>query len=291
MKAAPFVRWVGGSQKTVAELLARCPSDVAERRYVDPFLGGGALYWALQPRLALLSDACEPLIAAWRVLAIHPEALIQGLGELQAARAVADHREWYGAVCRDLLSPTLMCRAAALVAVNRSGFNGLWRENREGGYNVALNPASATRDLVRADLLRACAGVLRACEASIVARPWEATVAAAGAGDLIYADPPYDQEADEGAQPSLLGGPAAVEGHRYTAAGWTRGDLVRLVDALAAARERGAYVVATNNPTAFVCGLFASRGFRCDIVQTQRSVSCDASTRRAVGELIAVGEP
>lgn len=305
---APFVRWVGGSQRTLNELLARCPADVAERRYVDPFVGGGALFWALRPRRALLSDVCEPLIWAWRAVAWQQAALVSQLEYQTRARGVdaAAHARWYANLARRITEPVdrsavikiagegadIGCyleRGAMMIALNRSAYNGLWRENREGRYNVAPDPASLNRDLVRADLLSACSEVLRACDVSIVARSWEATVSEAGAGDFVYADPPYDQEGDEGGQPSLIGGPPAVEGHRYTAAGWKRADLVRLADALAAARDRGAFVIATNNATAFVVDLYAARGFRCDIVLTQRSVSCDKATRGAVGELIAVG--
>lgn len=289
--AEPFVRWVGGSQKTLPELLSRLPADAAGRRYVDPFLGGGALFWALEPRRAVLSDACAPLIAAWRALR-DVDNLIAELAVLQALRSTAGLPAWYRLVTDLLPAEGLDAeRGARLIAVNRSCFNGLWRVNAAGHFNAALDPASATRDLVRVDLLRRCAAVLGAADTVIEARSWEATVAEAGAGDLVYADPPYDGEADEGAQPGLLGGPAPVQGHRYTAAGWTRGDLVRLADALAVARDRGAYILSTNNPTTFAVGLFEARGFRCDVVQTARSVSRDGAGRGSVGELIAIGRP
>ncbi len=287
--AEPFVRWVGGSQKTLPELLYRLPADAFRRRYVDPFLGGGALFWALEPRRAVLSDACAPLIAAWRALR-DVDGLIAELTVLQTLRGGTTLPAWFRVVADCLeLDGTDAERGARLIAVNRSCFNGLWRVNGAGHFNAALDPASASRDLVRADLLRRCAAVLGAADAIIEARSWEATIAEAGAGDLVYADPPYDAEADEGAQPGLLGGPAPVQGHRYTAAGWTRADLVRLADALAVARDRGACIVSTNNPTTFAVQLFEARGFRCDVVQTARSVSRDGAGRGAVSELIAVG--
>ena len=275
--ADPFVRWVGGSQRSLGALRERLPADAARRRYVDPFLGGGALLWALEPRRALVSDACAPLIAAWRALRDAPEELLRELAVLQALRETTDLPSWYRLVT-DLLGQdgTDVERGARLIAVNRSCYNGLWRENGSGRFNVALDPASAKRDLVRAELLRGCAAVLGAMDIEVYARSWEATVEAAGAGDLIYADPPYDAE-------------AGVEGHRYTAAGWSRSDLVRLADALAAARDRGAYIISTNNVTTFALDTFTRRAFRCDVVQTTRSVSCDAATRGAVAELIAVG--
>jgi DNA adenine methylase len=290
--AEPFVRWVGGSQRSLGALRERLPADAARRRYVDPFLGGGALLWALKPRRALVSDACAPLIAAWRALRDAPEELLRELAVLQALRETTDLPSWYRLVT-DLLGQdgTDVERGARLIAVNRSCYNGLWRENGSGRFNVALDPASAKRDLVRADLLRGCAAVLGTMDIEVYARSWEATVEAAGSGDFVYADPPYDAEVDEGAQPSLIGGPPAVEGHRYTAAGWIRGDLVRLADALAVARDRGAYVLSTNNPTTFAVQLFEARGFRFDVVQTPRSVSRDGAGRGVVNELIAVGVP
>ena len=287
---APFVRWVGGSQKSLPNLLARLPADVAERRYVDPFVGGGALFWALQPRRALLSDACAPLIAAWRALAVDPEGLIRELGVLAALRETTDHPAWYRLVTGLLdADGTEAERGARLIAVNRSCFNGLWRVNGSGRFNAALDPASKGRDLVRAELLRACAATLAGAEFDIRAGSWEATVEAAGAGDLVYADPPYDDEED--GPPMLLGGPVAVQGHRYTAQGWTRADLVRLADALAGAAARGAHVLSTNNPTAFAREVFAARGFRVDLQPVTRSVSRDATTRGETLELYAWRTP
>ena len=283
---APFVRWVGGSQKSLPALLARLPADIADRRYVDPFLGGGALFWALRPQRALLSDACAPLMAAWRALALDPMGLLRELGVLQALRSTRSLPEWYRLVTGLLDEDgTDAERGARLIAVNRSCFNGLWRVNGSGRFNAALDPASGGRDLVREDLLRGCAVVLAGADLDVQARSWEATIEAAGAGDFIYADPPYDDE-DDG-PPTLLGGPLAVQGHRYTAQAWTRGDLVRLADALARAADRGAHVLSTNNPTAFAGEVFASRGFTVEVETVTRSVSRDASTRGAVDELYA----
>ncbi len=288
---APFVSWVGGSQKSLPALLARLPAGVAERRYVDPFVGGGALFWALRPRRALLSDACAPLIAAWRALALDPEGLLRELAVLEALRATQDLPGWYRLVTGLLdAEGTDAERGARLIAVNRSCFNGLWRVNSAGRFNAALDPASKGRDLVRADLLRGCAAVLGGMNLQVHAGGWEATVEAAGAGDVVYADPPYDDESDDG-PPMLLGGPVAVQGHRYTAQGWTRGDLVRLADALARAADRGAHVLSTNNPTRFAGEVFASRGFTVEVEAVTRSVSRDASTRGAVNELYATRSP
>jgi DNA adenine methylase len=132
--------------------------------------------------------------------------------------------------------------------------------------------------------------VLAGADLDVQARSWEATIKAAGAGDFVYADPPYDEEAGSD-QPTLLGGPVAVRGHRYTAQGWTRGDLVRLADALARAADRGAHVLSTNNPTRFAREVFASRGFKVRVEKVTRSVSRDASTRGAVDELYAMRSP
>lgn len=288
---APFVRWVGGSQKSLPNLLARLPADAAQLRYVDPFVGGGALFWALRPRRALLSDACAPLMAAWRALAVDPDGLLRELAGLAAPRAAGQHPAWYALVAGLLdADGTDAERGARLIAVNRSCFNGLWRVNSAGRFNAALDPASKGRDLVRADLLRACAAVLGGMDLQVHARSWEATIAAAGAGDLVYADPPYDDESDDG-PPMLIGGPVAVQGHRYTAQGWTRADLVRLADALAEAAERGAHVLTTNNPTRFAREVFAARGFSVEVAPVARSVSRDAATRGDVLELYARRAP
>lgn len=292
-RAGAPLRWVGGSQRILPHLLNHLPDDWQSRRYVDPFIGGGALFWALEPERALVGDACAPLVALWRSLRDHLPQLLAVLEALEGDRVRMDHAKWYAAR-RDRMNVLLagcahpVSMASALVALNRSCFNGLWRVNRNGAVNVALDPASATRDLVQRERFTACHKVLQRCQLQTHAGDWRPVIAQAGAGDLVYADSPYDSPEKTG-QGALFAEAVKDMGHRYTAEGWSRRDTLDLVSALAAARDRGAHVIATNNATKFVMDTYREAGFNLYMVDVARSVSCDSETRGDAREVIAVG--
>jgi DNA adenine methylase len=267
----PPLRWVGSKQRLIGELAARMPrgDELAGRRLVEPFVGSASVFLALGPRRALLADANSDLIALYRELvrdhrdvAWYAARLLRGH---TPARYAEVRRAWNAG------QPTFApARAAAMIYLSRTGYNGLWRVNRAGDLNTpAGRPAaevdwSAIADALEHDLAPAAAALARA---ELRCADYREVIGEAGSGDVLYLDPPYD-------------GPGFAA---YTTDALDQAALARA--ALAAAR-RGAWVVASNADTPRVRALYrAADGWTVDTVQVRRTVG--ARSRDVVQEVIA----
>lgn len=142
----PFIQWVGGKQRIVEEILQRLPADIASRDYFEPFLGGGALFWALadapperRPRSFTLSDVNQALITTWWWAAKAPEGLNT---RFETAKGLDYYRIRENLNVVTQTAPTGMAMAAYFLLVNRLGFNGLWRVNGQGLCNVPKGTAA-----------------------------------------------------------------------------------------------------------------------------------------------------
>lgn len=304
-----LTRWTGGSVRMVDAIVAQVPGEyldadgrLAGLRLVDPFVGGGALFFALQPQRAIVSDACEPLIRAWRAVQVDVEGLIAGLEVEQEQRGVAgDAQEWFLAT-RDRLNAYLageQAMGSTAVAVHffalmRSGYSGLWRVNEAGAYNVGFDPGTATRDLVRADHLRFCSALLQRGKGHGVYRihqDFRCTLANKGKGDLIYADSPFVDPPTTHAQGTLFGPPSSKSYTGWTAKRWGPRDTTDLWDLLVAARDRGAHFIHQNHDHPEVRAWAREHSLEVVPLEVHRSVSCDAQTRGAAREVLVVGRP
>lgn len=267
---APVIKWVGGKTKLLPELLARVPQRWG--RYYEPFVGGGALFFRLEPECATLGDSNHDLINLYTVLSSGVDALIPRLrqhkakhGELHyyAVRALWNDPSWQWAP---------LGRAAAMIYLNKTCFNGLWRVNKAGEFNVPIgdyaDPAVCAPDVLRV------AGLALA-RAKLVHGDYATTVSDARRGDFLYFDPPYDPVT----QTSNFTG--------YTAGAFTRDDQGKLADAARALVNRGCKVMLSNSDTEFIRSLY--NGFRIDSVQANRAINSNTAKRGKVGELIIVG--
>jgi len=265
--AQPFVKWVGGKRGILPALLDRLPPQFD--RYYEPFVGGGALFFALQQRRAPvpveLSDVNADLIATYRAVQQHPEALIAAL-EVHAARHDADY--YYQVRQRHGLADPVD-RAARLLYLNRTCYNGLYRVNRRGEFNVPIgrykNP-----NIVRAENIRACHRVLQ--DVAIVQRPFDRLVPT-GDRCLIYFDPPY-HPSDDG---SFTG---------YSKLGFTADDQAALRDFARKLHAAGHYVLLSNSNAELIRDLYADPIFRVEVIRAPRLVNCKSSQRQAVGEVL-----
>jgi len=244
---APFLKWAGGKASLVPTLVTMLPARW--ERYHEPFLGGGALFFHLRPEGARLGDANADLVNCYRQLALAPGGLIGQLEVYEAAHSRDVYYATRAAWNEGVMSP--LGRAAAFVYLNRTCFNGVWRVNKAGKFNV---PMGRTKKpwVVDHARLRACSAALQGAVLNPPGemRPgcYQATSGNAKAGDLIYFDPPYDGTFDYGvpfAQPLL--------------AAWFR-----------MLNRRGVQLMLSNADTPSVRELYS--GFRIDSVSVRRSV-------------------
>lgn len=258
MTAKPLVKWAGGKRWLAKRLAPRIQArlDSTGGRYIEPFLGGGAVALHLgAPNDMILGDVCAPLIDMYRAVQRNPGAVYWSLKTLIDR---GTDRETY-LDTREHPTPSLAVAAARFIYLNRLGFNGLHRENRAGRNNVPYGGGSSrapkfpTQDEIKAVSV-ALADSTLACQSAIV------TIEQAKAGDVIYADPPYDGMFTQ-----------------YSAGGFTDEDQEALARALHAAHERGAHVVASNNDTERIQRLYAWAWI--DSIVEHHKISRKADTR------------
>lgn len=179
--ARPFLKWVGGKRQIIDDLKRLCPPSF--RRYFEPFAGGGALFFALQPRRAVLSDANGELIDTYTAIRDHVEGVIRAL-----KTHVYTSEHYYDVRGLDPAGLSMVQRAARMIYLNKTGFNGLYRVNSRGKFNV---PFGRHRNPVICDAanLRKVSAALQSVD--IIADSFEQVLKRPRQGDFVYMDPPY----------------------------------------------------------------------------------------------------
>jgi DNA adenine methylase len=178
LSAKPFLKWAGGKRWLVPHL-ADLLNSVAS--YAEPFLGSGTIFFAAQPKKAKLSDNNSDLINAFRMVRDNPYAVLSCL------RHIPIDRESFMAI-RNLTQLDPVCRAARFVYLNRTAFNGLYRVNKLGHFNVPFGCKPGTK-LFDEDQMIACSLVLQS--ASIETSDFRVALKAAEDCELLFLDPPY----------------------------------------------------------------------------------------------------
>lgn len=260
-EVAPFLKWAGGKRWLVKSHLSIFPSTYG--RYIEPFLGSGAVFFRLLPEKAILTDINEELINLYRVVRDDWQLLWK---HLKAHNR--HHSDDYYYAVREQRPTSDVGRAARLLYLNRTCWNGLYRVNRRGEFNVPRG----TKDSVLLDtddfasVAASLSGVrLEVCD-------FEVSIDRAVSGDLIFADPPYTVKHNHNGFV------------KYNDRIFSWDDQVRLRDALVRADERGAYVVVTNAYHESVRDLY--RGFELRALSRSSVLAGEARARGATEELL-----
>jgi DNA adenine methylase len=239
------------------------PTDFAT--YYEPFVGGGAVFFALQPSTAVLADANARLARTYVGVRDHADAVIDRL------RRSPHSKDFFLKVRGfDVDSADDASVASWLIYLSKTAFNGLYRVNQSGGFNVPFGDY-ASPTICDEVTLRACAKALSGVE--VIAADFEQTLDRATRGDFVYCDPPY---LPTSATSSFTG---------YTADGFGLADHRRLRDAALRAKARGAHVVISNSAAPGILDLYQG-GFEVHRVSAPRSIAASGGSRGAVEELI-----
>jgi DNA adenine methylase len=260
---APIVKYAGGKTKLLPELLARMPARFG--RYYEPFAGGAALFFRVDPDRAVLGDSNADLMLAYTAIASDVESVIAALERHRTKHRRRGERHYLAV--REAWNAgrgTRVERAAMLLCLNRTCFNGLWRVNRAGEFNVPMGRYSDPLAGM-ADRLRAARRALAAAELRI--GDYRATIHDARRGDFVYFDPPYD------------GG-----WNSYTAEPFDDAAQAELAYEVRRLAQRGVRVMLSNADTPRIRALYA--GLRIDVVRCPRAINSDTSRRGAVDEVI-----
>jgi DNA adenine methylase len=255
--ARPFLKWVGGKRSILPELTARMPQTYAA--YCEPFLGGGALFFAVRPAKAYLSDLNFYLALAYRAVKGDVERLISTL----KVHELKHNKDYYLKARLRIAKeqdPTKI--GALLIYLNKTCYNGLFRVNQSGAFNVPMGSYTAP-NILDEENLRACSKALQGVV--IDARPfWQTTIEK---GNFYYLDPPYHKTFSS-----------------FDSSGFGDEDHEKLADFCKKLDAAGCYFMVSNSDTRFIRKLYD--GFTIEEVKAGRFVSCKKDQRVKETELI-----
>lgn len=271
--ARPFLKWVGGKQQLLARFDAFFPQAIG--RYFEPFVGGGAVFFHLMSRGRLsgpvfLFDKNEELANTYRIVRDKVDELI---------KALAGHREkhskehYYQTRSLDRQDGQMsdVVRAARTIYLNKTCYNGLYRVNTKGQFNVPMG-SYKNPQVLREDMLRDASTALQG--ASIEVRDFREVVALAQEGDFFYFDPPYDP----------LSKTASFTG--YTANDFQDADQRDLAEVFRQLDKKGCLCMLSNSSTPFVRELY--QGFEIETVQARRAVNSNGNGRGDIEEVVVL---
>lgn len=266
----PVIKWVGGKGSVLPlfEDLIK-PYLKENNTFYEPFAGGLAVSLALQHKNTIVNDLNSELINMYRVIKHWPEELISELKCFQNSHNTEFYYHVRNLDRTDMLSRmTDVVKAARTIYLNKTCFNGLYRVNSKGQFNSPIGRTSSgkTPDIVQEDLIREMSQYLKTVQ--FYNTDYRNCLVLAKAGDVVYLDPPYDQ--DESISTDGFVG--------YQKEGWTREnlrELKRLCDELI---SKGCKVIISNNDTEFVRQLFAGYKFR--EIEVKRSINRDGNKRK-----------
>jgi DNA adenine methylase len=263
----PLLRWAGGKQLLLRELMPHVIPDYASRTYREPFLGAGSLYFALKPKRAFLSDANGHLINCYLAVRDHPVVVSKHVRQ-HAKHDSASHYYATRTAYNSTATLESSAQAGRFIYLNRTCFNGIFRVNRQSHFNVPYGYKSSpvfpsSMHLKKVSSLLATA--------QLTARSYERALERCAPGDFIYLDPPY---------PPLNG--TSYFTH-YTADRFGCDDQEHLAEQVRAAARKGTYFLMTNADTPLIRRLYKT--FRIAPLQVTRYITCK-STKHRVGELV-----
>ncbi len=264
----PFLKWVGGKSQLLSQLSRWVPE--AMERYFEPFMGGGAMFFAQRPGRAVLADVNDELVDCYSAVRDHLDDVIEALKQ---HRYEKDY--YYEVRAWDRRSLPLIERAARTIFLNKTGFNGLYRVNSKGLFNVPFGRYSNPKICDEANL-PACSTVLQGTE--IRHTDFEGLLKEPTDGDFVYLDPPY------------IPLNATANFTAYTAGGFGPDDQRRLAASLVTAHRRGARFLLSNADTPVTRELYSELldepGVDLDIVRARRAINSKAGRRGPVNEVV-----
>ena len=266
----PVIKWVGGKTQLLKELKEIIiPALKEDSYYYEPFCGGAALALDLEHKNTILNDLNSELINMYKVIRDNSEKLISELKRFQNSHNAEFYYHIRNLDRTDALSKMSdVMKAARTIYLNKTCFNGLYRVNSKGQFNSPIGRTSSgkTPDIVQEDLIREMSEFLKTVQ--FHNGDYKDCVATAKNGDVVFFDPPYDQDESISSE-GFVG---------YQKEGWTRKDLEELKQLCDELSIRGVKVVLTNNDTEFVRKLFAGYNFR--EVEVKRSINRDGNKRK-----------
>lgn len=263
---SPFLKWAGGKGRLLAQFVPLFPAKF--NAYYEPFVGGGAVFFYLSNQypglVSKLSDSNTELVNCYQMVRDNPEQII----ELLALKS-NDEDLFYQERARDTASLDNLERAARLIFLNRTCFNGLYRVNSKGQFNVPFGKYKNPRIADHATIMAASEALQRA---SIVTSPFNVLPRRAVKGDFVYFDPPYQPVSKTANFTS------------YTKDSFTMDDQAMLAEFARKLKAKGVQVMLSNSDTPEIRKLY--KDFDIQVVKAARAINCKGTGRGVVNELV-----
>lgn len=268
---SPVLKWAGGKTQLLEPITEKMPK--AYNKYYEPFIGGGAVWLAVMPKQAVINDTNEQLINLYRQMKVNAQTVISYVNELDSNTCDKDFyykmREHYNT---KIASGALDAECAALMIwINKHCFNGLYRVNGKGLFNVPFNNRISGKSIDENNL-SAIAEYLQSADITITCRDFEDVCNDVSADDFVYFDSPYIPVSD------------TADFTDYTKDGFTLDDHKRLADLFRRLDSIGAKVMLSNNAVPLVYELY--HGYKIQALNVKRMINSNASKRTGKEVLI-----
>ena len=269
----PFVKWAGGKRQLIPILNENLPKSFGT--YYEPFLGGGALLFHIlterDGQRCNISDLNSDLVLAYTTIRNRIDELISSLKNHE--RNYHKNSKSYYYSVRESNPRSEIEKTSRLLFLNRTCFNGLYRVNSKGKFNVPLGKYT-NPNIVNEDNLRAVSDILQSSRVSIKCRDFEAVLQDAKKGDLVYFDPPYQPVSQTANFTS------------YTNKDFTIDDLDRLAKLCKKLDSKGCKVLLSNSDSKEVEDMFSNKSWKVNKIQANRSINSDSKKRTGHFELL-----
>ena len=269
----PFVKWAGGKRQLIPILNENLPKSFGT--YFEPFLGGGALLFHMlierNRQKCSISDLNSDLVLSYTTIRDKVESLINSLKNHEK-NYQKDSKSYYYSV-RESNPRSQIEKTSRLIFLNRTCFNGLYRVNSKGKFNVPLGKYT-NPNIVNEDNLHSVSHILQSSRVDIKCRDFEAVLRDAKKGDLVYFDPPYQPVSDTANFTS------------YTNKDFTYDDLGRLADLCMALDSKGCRVLLSNSDSKEVTDMFSSKPWNVSKIKANRSINSNSKKRTGHFELL-----
>lgn len=271
-KAKPFLKWAGGKSRVAKEISSFFPNDFT--RYYEPFLGGGAIYFAISPQKGYLNDLNKYLIGTYEIIRDHPDLLISRLesisDEYHSLNNLEEKSAYYYDTRRRYNESTVMDvnKAALFIFLNKTGYNGMYRENSKGQYNIPFGKHDKCLICDSDNLLEVSRNLK---DIIFTSGDYKNAVETAERGDLVYFDPPYIPVSK------------TANFTQYQKEGFNFDEQVLLKDLAIKLHERGCYVVISNSSCRISKDLYDNQIFKIHTIKITRLIH---SSKKIVPEIV-----
>ena len=265
---APFLKWVGGKRQIMSEIEQHLPTGIKE--YIEPFIGGGAVLFHLQPKNAIINDFNTELVNVYRVIKNDLEQLII---DLQQHKNESDYFYEIRALDRTTAFEQLtdVARASRIIYLNKTCYNGLYRVNNSGEFNSPFGKYK-NPNIVNEPTLRAVNFYLNSNNIQIENTDYETILQTASKKSFVYLDPPYHP----------VSGSANFTG--YVQGGWGESDQIRLKEACDRLDKQGVKFMQSNSCVGFIKDLYSD--YHIHIIKANRAINSDGEKRGEVEEVL-----